>query len=341
MITIEFEPADVANVRFAISPLIELWQSVRALQNPATKALHLSWISDTRQRVPDLSMLCALQPPLGCSPDFIHPPPATPLGDFEDELALMLSTPPDQVRLEVSQAHHPDSVPTALRLFIEQPDAAVAELSALLRSYWQLALAPHWERIRAVLQGDVLYRARQNADRGAQTLFADIDPTVRFTGHRLLIDKPWNRSVALNGRGLLFIPSAFVWPALAVIDDEPWQPTMIYPARGSALLWEPVHAAPEALGALIGARRAAVLMSLDAPRSTTDLARRLGLRPGSVSQHLAVLRDAGLISRHRVGRLVLYGRSSRGESLANEGLDARKRMDWTKERVRAGRPVQH
>jgi len=54
------------------------------------------------------------------------------------------------------------------------------------------------------------------------------------------------------------------------------------------------------------------------PRSTTELARALDLSPGSVSQHLSVLRDAGLVHGHRVGRAVLYLRSPTGESLVQE-----------------------
>ncbi|MEU7073707.1 metalloregulator ArsR/SmtB family transcription factor [Streptomyces narbonensis] len=43
------------------------------------------------------------------------------------------------------------------------------------------------------------------------------------------------------------------------------------------------------------------------PRATTTgLARQTGLSPGAVSQHLAVLRDAGLVTGHRYGREVYY-----------------------------------
>ena len=38
-----------------------------------------------------------------------------------------------------------------------------------------------------------------------------------------------------------------------------------------------------------------MLGALDAPRSTTELARALELSAGSVSQHLSVLREAGLV----------------------------------------------
>ncbi len=42
------------------------------------------------------------------------------------------------------------------------------------------------------------------------------------------------------------------------------------------------------------------------PMSTTQIARDLGQSPASVNEHLAVLRDAGLVTRRRSGRSVLY-----------------------------------
>jgi DNA-binding transcriptional ArsR family regulator len=61
-----------------------------------------------------------------------------------------------------------------------------------------------------------------------------------------------------------------------------------------------------------------VLAGLHSPRSTTELARALDLSPGSVSQHLSVLRDAGLVNAHRVRRVVLYMRSPTGDALVQE-----------------------
>ena len=320
MISLQLGPADLDNIRFSISPLVEVWQSIRALQNPASETDHLPWITATRARVQDLdlSMLYALQPVRGYSPDFIYQPPTAPSVELEDELRRMMSTPPERISAEVSSACRDSSVPALLRPFIEQPEDAVANLAELVRAYWERAMAPHWERIRAVLQGDVLYRARQAANGGARSLFADIDATLHYVDATLVLDKPWEMSIELNGRGLLFVPSVFLWPGgVVIIDDGPWQPTIMYSARGNALLWEPAARAPGALSTLLGSRRAAVLSSLDAPRSTTELAHRLNMSPSSVSQHLAVLRKAGLISRHRMGQVVLYLRSTVGDMLAN------------------------
>jgi DNA-binding transcriptional ArsR family regulator len=307
VLTIRFDPSDLASVRFSVSPLIELWQSVRALRDPVGPALHSAWLLDARSRVHDLDFakLCALQPVGGCSPDFVHPPPEGPSGELELELARMTATCPEQVRREIVSCYRDTEVPRVLRGFVEAPDAAVSEL------------APHWERIRTALEGDVLCRARQAASGGIQALLGDIDRSIRYDEAQLLIDKPWSGSLELRGRGLLLVPSVFVWPAVAIIDDGPCQPTLIYPARGSGLVWEPASPPGEALAALLGARRAAILATLDAPCSTTSLAHRLDVSPGSVSQHLAVLHDAGLIERHRVGRVVLYRRSAAGDLLVD------------------------
>ena len=53
----------------------------------------------------------------------------------------------------------------------------------------------------------------------------------------------------------MLVPSVFQWERPAVIYDAPWQPTLLYPARGVALLWEADRPQPGA-GAR-DARRAA------------------------------------------------------------------------------------
>jgi DNA-binding transcriptional ArsR family regulator len=112
------------------------------------------------------------------------------------------------------------------------------------------------------------------------------------------------------------VPTVFSWERPSVISIEPWQPTLIYPARGVALLWESADAAPE-LSGLIGATRARILGVLDAPQSTTELAAQLDLTPGGVSQHLSVLAKAGLVVRRRERRVVLYARTELGDQLAS------------------------
>jgi hypothetical protein len=264
----------------------------------------------------DLAPLRALVPGDVYTPDFTSPPPGGPLVELEDELSAMLAVPPEQVAAEVVRTCRGRPMPPALEPFVTRPERAVAALADLVRAYWDAALAPCWPRIRALLQGDVLHRARTLADGGARRLFADMDPAIAWAGGELRIRKRAEASLDLGGRGLLFVPSVFVWPRVVAVVDPAWQPTVVYPARGIATLWDPGRpAGPPALAALLGAGRAAVLAALDEPWSTTDLSRRLGVSAGGVSQHLSVLRAAGLVHGQRAGRSVLYMRSAAGDQV--------------------------
>jgi DNA-binding MarR family transcriptional regulator len=69
---------------------------------------------------------------------------------------------------------------------------------------------------------------------------------------------------------------------------------------------------------VIGQARAALLVELTTPSTTTSLARRTGLTPSGVSAHLSRLAAAGLVTRQRSGRLVFYVRTRRGDVLLGD-----------------------
>lgn len=97
---------------------------------------------------------------------------------------------------------------------------------------------------------------------------------------------------------------------------EPCRPFLVYPARGLATLWETgKQPSGGALAALLGRTRAQLHTILAAPGSTTSLARRLGITPAAVRQHLIVLKNSGLVTGTRDGRAVLYRRTTRGDTL--------------------------
>lgn len=93
-------------------------------------------------------------------------------------------------------------------------------------------------------------------------------------------------------------------------------PVLNYPAHGRGTLSElPPPVSDRALTRLLGPARARLLTLLAEPATTTELARRLEITPGAVSQHLSVLYDAGLLHRARRGRGVQYARTSLAEDL--------------------------
>jgi DNA-binding transcriptional ArsR family regulator len=69
------------------------------------------------------------------------------------------------------------------------------------------------------------------------------------------------------------------------------------------------------LGSLLGRARAAILTMLSVPMSTTQLAHELEQSPGTVSQHLSILRGSGMVTSWRAGRSVLYRQTALGASV--------------------------
>lgn len=321
MIRIHLTPEDLAETRFAFSPVWEAAQSVEALENPGKYVFHLPWIDRAREAVRGLNLeplRVLLSYPNGYRVDFVTPPPEGPYPDFEEELERIRATPHDVVRREIGIMYPDEDVPAAARAFVDDPTEALEGLTDTLRAYWDATLAEHWPRLRALLEGDLLYRAKRLALEGAPGLFGDLHPAVTWNDGVLSVDKRVDHDVEPGGRGLLLVPVAFACPKCTVITDPPWQPTLTYTPRAIATLWEVDRPSGEGvLDELVGETRAAILRSLEIPMTTTEMASRLGVTPGAVSQQLAVLRRAGVVDAHRSGRGVYSELTPLGESLVS------------------------
>jgi DNA-binding transcriptional ArsR family regulator len=75
------------------------------------------------------------------------------------------------------------------------------------------------------------------------------------------------------------------------------------------------RAADTDLTALIGQTRTSVLESIGEGRTTSELARHVGVSVASISQHTAVLREARLIHSSRAGKAVLHTITPLGAAL--------------------------
>jgi DNA-binding transcriptional ArsR family regulator len=317
MIRFEFGVEDLARARFAISPMLELVSGLRVIRDPGHAAMHVPWV---RAAVPiarrlRLATVFALAPPTGFVPDFLTPPPTSPVVSFEDELERVRRTDAEQIRADVRAALAGRRPSGRVRELLDDPVAGLAALTDALERFWHEALADHWPRIRALLEADIAHRAQRLTTGGPVDLFADLHPDVTWIGGHLEVAVPWAGEVDLRGRSLVLVPSALHWWRPACIVDAPWQPTLVYPARGLALLWQASRRVDGALGAVVGRTRATLLAALDAPRSTTELASALGLSAGGVSAHLTALRNAGLVSSTRHGHSVLYARTPIADQL--------------------------
>ncbi|PTL54266.1 helix-turn-helix domain-containing protein [Paraconexibacter algicola] len=318
MFRYRFGQDDLLRTRFAIAPLMELAGAYDAVRDPRRYAVHAPWAARVAPRLTgvDLSLLEAAVPlESDWHPDFVSPPPNAPHAVLAEELDRVCRTPPAQVALEIARAY-PDGVPAHARPLIDRPSTAIPGLADQMRVFWNLALADVWPRVLALVETEIAWRARRLAAVGPQAAFAGLHDTVRWTdgavelsGRRRAVDLP------LGGRGLLLVPAAFSWPAVWPLVDAPWQPTLVYPPPGVADLWAPAQTDDEALGALLGRGRARILLALERPAATDELARRLEVSAGGVSAHLQVLRRAGLVTGRREGHRVVYARTGRGDVL--------------------------
>ena len=244
---------DLTMSRFALSPLWELTQALRQLargRRQRDETVLRPWLLRARDRYralareTDLGVIDALSPP-GWGADFLAPVPAsvhTTIGDLLDQVR---STPADQAQREVAVAlgRQRRVDPRVERILTS--DRVAGYIADVLAAAWQALLEPEWRTLRAILERDVIYRAGQLASRGWAAALTDLHADLSWHQGRIEMSR-WSAGdggraddgADLGGRGLLFIPSVFVWPRLALSLDPPWPQALIYPARGVSALWE-------------------------------------------------------------------------------------------------------
>jgi DNA-binding transcriptional ArsR family regulator len=319
MIEIVLAHSDLARVRFAHSPIEELVASLRVLQDPSRQLMYGRWLAATRPRLDGvrLELLTALAPTGRYLPSFLFPPSTQPWGVLADELTQVAASPPALVRAELDEVREGQPLPAVLEPLYDDPPGQLPTVVEELARYWQAAIEPVWQQVRGLCTADLAYRMEQFTNGGVAQVLGDLHPDLGFSDELLLVDKPHHCShrFDLAGAGIVLAPCVFTWPSLIVGCCGVGQPFLIYPPRGVAELWEDTVAEPDPLSALVGRTRANLLAILALPSTTTQLAEQLDLSPAAVSQHLKILKDAGLVTAHRRGRMVLYQRTPAATTL--------------------------
>ncbi len=252
-------------------------------------------------------------PVMGAS--FSVPPPAGMAQTIGDDLDVLRAVPADVVEGELVEIRALRRPPGAVAAVLDDPRFTEL-LAAGMAVAWDALLAPDRGRVRAVLERDVRFRAERLSEVGWSGALTGMHHDIAWTGDAIVIDRSSEATEVLGGRGLLLVPSVFLGQGLAVTGEAPWQPTIVYPDRGAGLVFEEADAPTDPLAPLLGRTRAGLLRALASPSSTTQLAALTGASLGATGDHLRVLLDAGLISRSRVARSVIYRRTPLGDALA-------------------------
>jgi DNA-binding transcriptional ArsR family regulator len=198
-------------------------------------------------------------------------------------------------------------------LVLQEPQAVMERFQALLASYWEAAFRDEWARVQPMLADGINRAARVIAGAGLMAFLEGLRPEVRVHrqagafslkhGHdhevRLVVDDL-----------LLMVPSVYVWPDVGVNCDAPWHYALVYPAPAVVAKVRsgiPPQELLKVLRALGDDTRLRVLRILaEGPRSTQELAALAHVSEATMSKHLRILAEAGVLSSAREGYYVLY-----------------------------------
>lgn len=322
MIRIELDEASLGATRIAIGPLWDAFCSLHlALPHRTPSWPYEPWVVRAREVLRDdertLPLRLLTHGPHNF-PDFALPRPSGATS-VEADLDVVRATPAAAVRAGIRRHYAGLEEHPYVQPYVKDPEAACAALADAYAAYWDGALERHWPMMRRLVEDEVLVRARTFATEGVDALFSGLESRGTWKPPVLELTKHIDADYRAGERRLLLVPLVFAEGCRLYSTDDPEILTLSFQARGAAALRErPAEAGPESddrLGLLLGRGRAAVLRRLGGPLTTAGLADRLGLAPSTVSEHLSVLADAGVVTRHRVGRSVYYQLTDTGRAL--------------------------
>ncbi|MFD0068880.1 ArsR/SmtB family transcription factor [Streptomyces sp. NPDC127574] len=315
MLRLHFTEDDLRRVRVSRGPdpLWEIVCSICRLKTGDGRAEFGVWRDAARDRIRRderlrvaLSPLRGLVPSHGYIPDLLTPEVS---GDFAAGLDAIGATPARVVadpvgRLNAAQARLRGPVGGSR---VDSVD--LVRVVRALRTYFDTLLRPHLSRVRGQVGVDVGLRSESLLGGGVQGLLESLAPYARWRDPVLEVDYPVSRDVFLGGRGLLLVPSFFCWRRPTALADPDLTPTLVYPVAKPA--WHLARDGGRGASRLLGRTRAAILQALAGRdscggRTSTDIARVVGIAQSSLTYQMSALRDGGLVSSRRCGKYVVH-----------------------------------
>jgi len=328
MLRIHLTPEDITKVRVAGGP-DPLWEtvfSVFRLRYHGPQLIFGRWRREAARtcRRCDLEVLMPLIPG-GYFPDFLTPAEAA--DGLEAGLEALLRTPAKQLHSELSLlARQQQQLPSWIGALATGDAQVLGRVAHAMRAQHCAAVAPIWSEARSQVEADRAKRARAFLDGGCEGLLRSYLPMMRWNPPFLEIDSfRYKRTVYLNGRGLLLVPSYLSWSTVDMLHDTALPQVLVYPIEHTITTAPEKSSGNASIAPLIGTTRAAVLAAIGDGRTTSELARSVGVSDASISAHTTVLREAGLIRTSRFGKSVLHTTTPLGLSLLEQPPVARPR----------------
>ncbi|GIH51080.1 DNA-binding transcriptional regulator, ArsR family [Microbispora rosea] len=305
--------AGAAGVRWAMSPIHEVVSLARLLTEPQRHPMFHSWLRRRRHRLSglDLTALTVFMADGAYRPDFLDPSPMSSEPTFDEGMDALLSTPADQVYAELADAAAGRGAETGRRL-LGDPARTRVEAADAVRRLWKAAVEPEWPSMRQALRAEMLDRALQVNREGLRTVLPRLHPSAGCEGDTITVESAVDIDVDCPG-GLILVPSLFITDRVQCTTSHHWAPAIYYPASGRYLWAAPPT--PRSLDRLLGTTRSRILAALTTPLQTTVVAGLVSVTAPTASEHLAILRDAGLIDSTRAGRTATHELTAAGRAV--------------------------
>ena len=262
----------------------------------------------------------------GFVPDFLTPPPSHSAPTLAEQLGQIRATPASQVKEELERclaSNDGGSYRATLESLVADPLAARELLAERMEAAWDALVAPFWPRIEELIEADIGYRSHRLVTFGLRRTLDGLHPGIRWADGAVEVDGPGDAEVDLAGRGLVLMPSAYAWPVVTAIVDGPWQPTVIYPARGVAAALGGTEPTASTRSRGCSDRRAPFCSSASTARPRRPRSRRASdaVRAGSrgISSRCVT---PGSSAASRRGHELRYGRTRLGAALL-QGFEGR------------------
>ncbi|RJO77581.1 ArsR family transcriptional regulator [Nocardia panacis] len=335
---IHLTPEDLVRVRVGapLGAFAETMLATRVLQRPDA-ALFDGWRRQVRSAMPtDFGVLADIVPARDTFVDLITPTKGARSLEAGIE-ALHLASNREICRELACTVRHRAAdgeapLPTWTAGLLDRRANARASIAAAAVAFHNAAFAGRWAHVQSYLDATAERMARAMASEGVEGLFAMLRPHARWRTPWLEIRRtPYCHDEYPGGRGLLVVPSLFASPRPVLLMstvDSATAPILVVPAARDladlAAAWGP-RPANEALVALLGRTRAAALEAVAAGRTTSELARELGVSPATASEHATILRESGLIDSHRRRNAVRHELTTLGAALLDGKVDEARR----------------
>ncbi|WP_157683200.1 ArsR/SmtB family transcription factor [Microlunatus soli] len=293
-----------------MDPMWEVVGSVQMLQLDRGRRppIFEPWVRRSRSRLrhrPTRSateVLATIAPLNDYFPDFLTPD--APSVGLDGDLETVLSTPKSRLSSEIGQLG--GSAPWLKQLADGRPET-LKRLGDVVRHYFSTMIEPDRASIEGVLAANRTKVLRRMMVGGTEAVLDDLGPSMRWRSPYLECRYPIDKTVELNGRGLLLVPSYFCCRMPVMLADPHLSPVLVYPVEHPE-----TEVGGRGIAELIGSTRAAVLSSVLDGASTSDVASRVGISLATASHHTGVLRGAGLITSTRRANRVVHAPSSLG-----------------------------